>query len=146
MQHQRRKKPCGPTAFADPQHCSTPCPVLGWPFGQTSSYNFWWNQGEEEATFPTVTATVRRASLKLSSLTMWREPAWEWSQNKGKHCWEWRKTESRRLDPAKSEAGTTCSFRCQEPMGVQLHPHQYLFSLNHFELILSIEWKESYIS
>lgn len=75
--------------LANPHHHSTSRPDWGRLWGESASYNFWWEQGEEEATFPPMTATVRRVGLKLERFR--RKPASEWSQNKGEHCWEMKK-------------------------------------------------------
>ena len=80
---------CGQTALADPHHPSTACPLLGSHL-VSSSYNFWWKLGGEEATSPTVTATARRLSLKLERLTTGREPDSE-AKTKGNTVERWRK-------------------------------------------------------
>lgn len=104
-----------------------PMPRSGVATWSELAYKFRWNQGEE-VTFPNLIATVKIGSLELSRLT--REESLPESEAKTKRSTveKWRKTESRRLPPAKCEASTTRSvFWFSEPMGVQVHLHQFMF-------------------
>ena len=92
--HQWRNEPCGWRALAGPQHHSTLCPEWGSQEVRVHATTSGRNGKKRRPPFPSVTAPVRVVGLKLERLITRREPAWGWSQIKGKHCWE---VEKRRL-------------------------------------------------
>lgn len=89
LQRQWRNEPCRWRALADPQHHSTHAPFWGGHMVRVS--------------LQVLVEPGRRGHLSQSDCYCkdrkpgaikaypWRKPAWEWSQNKEKHCWEMEK-------------------------------------------------------